>query len=361
MKINLSENMFTDHEKLFLDNGELKAYLFKFPSGVCGVKLMNSVGYIIVLPYQGQQVWDAVFHGRSLKMTNSFKYPRFRKHFRDTYGCYVMHCGALTMGCPSVDDDHEHHGELPYITYDEAAIEIGTNEKGNYIAVSGLYEYNKAFGDHYEARPIAKLYEGSTLIDVTMSVENMSNYPMNLMYMCHVNNGAKAGSKIYQTLPWDEEHMLPRLSIPQYNEVDPKFLELIERVKNDVSATRVINEDDAYDPEIVLFLRDPIKDENGFVHYLYEHTDGTADYTTYDANVLNRGVRWMVYHKDWQSMGMVLPGTAEPEGFLAEKEKGNVRRLPAKEKFVATVTAGYLTPEEAEEKKALIEKIMENN
>jgi hypothetical protein len=113
-----------------------------------------------------------------------------------------------------------------------------------------------------------------------------------------------------------------------------------------------------YDPEIVLFLRDPIKDKNGYVHYLYIHNDGSADYTTYDATVLNRGVRWIVYHKDWKSMGMVLPSTAEPEGFLAEKEKGNVRRLPGGEKFVSVVTAGYLNQEEAEIKKNMIEDIV---
>ena len=181
---------------------------------------------------------------------------------------------------------------------------------------------------------------------------------MDLMYQCHINNAAEAGAKIYQTLPWDEEHMSARLSIPQYSEVNPKFLELLDRVREDVSVTRVIGKDDVYDPEIVTFLRSPVKDENGFVHYLYQHPDGSADYTTYDANVLNCAVRWIVYHRDWQAMGMVLPGTAEPEGYLAEKEKGNVRSLPGGETFVSEITAGYLAPEEAEQKKELIQRIM---
>ena len=354
MKIKLREAMFPDRETLFLDDGELKAYLFRYESGVCGVKLENSLGYIEVLPYQGQMVWDAVFYGRSLKMKNDVRFPRFRKEFRDTYGCYVMHCGILTMGCPSPEDDHPHHGELPYVTYDEASIEIDTDERGRYIAVTGLYEYNKAFGDHYAARPKTRLREKCALIDIVLEIENLSLKPMNLMYQCHINNEAKPGSKIWQTLPWDEKHMVPRVSIPQYNEVDPAFLDLIERVKTDVGATRVIGETDVYDPELVLFLRDPIKDENGCVHYLYQHEDGSADYTTYNANILNRGVRWMVFHKEWQSMGMALPGTAEPEGFLAEKAKGNVRTLPGRETFVSEITAGALTKDQAEEKKKLI-------
>ena len=127
MKISLSEAMFTDREKLFIDDGELKVFLFRFESGVCAVRLQNSLGYITVLPYQGQMVWDAWFYGRSLKMKNDVSIPKFRKEFRDTYGCYVMHCGILRMGCPSPEDDHPHHGELPYVTYDKAWIETGTD------------------------------------------------------------------------------------------------------------------------------------------------------------------------------------------------------------------------------------------
>ena len=141
--------------------------------------------------------------------------------------------------------------------------------------------------------------------------------------------------------------MSARVSIPQYSEVDPKFLALMERVQKDVSATQAVGADDVYDPELVMFLRNPTKDADGFVHYLYVHTDGSADYTAYDANVLPCGVRWMVHHKDWQAMGMALPGTAEPEGYLAEKAK-----------WRSVITAGYLSADEAAEKKNQIEQIM---
>ena len=200
MKIQLREQMFSDKEQLFLDDGELKAYLFRYDSGVCGVKLENSRGYIVVLPYQGQMVWEAVFDGRSLKMKNDCRIPKFRKEFRDTYGCYVMHCGILRMGCPSEKDTHPHHGELPYVTYDEAAIVSGEDEKGRYLAVTGLYEYYKVFADHYAARPMTKLYAGSTLIDICLEVENKGSAPMDLMYQCHINNAAVTGAKIYQTI-----------------------------------------------------------------------------------------------------------------------------------------------------------------
>ncbi|MEG0256801.1 MAG: DUF4432 family protein [Christensenella sp.] len=358
MKIRLKESAFTEKETLFADAGELKASLMRYESGVCAVKLENSVGYITVLPFQGQMIWDAVFHGRSLKMKTSYEYPKKREVFRDTYGCYVMHCGALSMGCPSPQDDHPHHGELPYVTYDRAFIVSGEDEKGKFIGVTGEYEYNRAFGSHYIARPLAKLYENSSLIDVSMEIENMASHPMDLMYMCHVNNAPEAGAEIFQTLPWTSENMVVRVSIPQYNEPDPVFMDLLARVQEDVKVTKIINEGDVYDPEIVLFLRGAKMDEDGKAHFLYVHKDGSADYTTYDASVLNRGVRWMVNHDDWQSMGMVLPSTAEPEGYTAEKEKGNVRSLDGKKTFKAAVTVGYLAAAEAEKVKNKIDRIM---
>ena len=56
MYINLKDGMFTDRESLFVDDGSLKAYLYRFESGICAVKLQNSEGFITVLPFNGQMV-----------------------------------------------------------------------------------------------------------------------------------------------------------------------------------------------------------------------------------------------------------------------------------------------------------------
>lgn len=358
MKIRVTDQMFTQKELLFLDYGELKAYLYRFDSGVPCIKLENSAGYITVLPFHGQMVWDAVFFGRALKMQTSFKQPKQATLFRDTYGCYIMHCGALGMGCPSKEDTHAHHGELPYARYDQAYIIAGEDQKGTFIAVGGEYEYHRAFDSHYLAKPLVKLYEGSSMIEVNMTIQNLSSSPMEYMYMNHVNNAVSPGAKIYQTLPWTQENMVVRVSIPQYNEPNPVFLELLTAIQNDVKKTQIVQQEDRYDPEIVLFLREVKTDKSGFAHFLYEHQDGTADYTTYDARVLDHGVRWIVNHEDWRSMGMVLPSTAEPEGYIAEKAKGNVRKLDAHESFTATVIAGCLNQQQTKEKKELIRQVM---
>ncbi len=358
MRVSLKKHIFTEKETLFVDLGNLKAYLLRYESGICSVKIENELGYITVLPFNGQMIWDAVFYGRSLKMQNSFTIPRKRDIFRDTYGCYLMHCGILTMGCPSPEDTHPHHGELPYVEYDSAYIISGEDEKGKYIGVTGEYEHNRAFGDHYIARPYAKLYENSSLIDFAMEVENLSTNPMEYMYMAHLNNAVVDGAELIQTLPWTPEHMVARLAIPQYNETSDEFIKLLDRIQEDVGVTRVVDKGDFYDPEIVLFLRNLITDDDGKAHFLYLHKDGTADYTTYDANILNCAVRWIVRHQEWKAMGMVLPSTAEPEGYIAEKLKGNIKVLPANETFSAQITAGYVQKDEAKKIKDKINNIM---
>jgi hypothetical protein len=44
---------------------------------------------------------------------------------------------------------------------------------------------------------------------------------------------------------------------------------------------------------------------------------------------------------------MVLPSTAEPEGYAAEKAKGNVKLLGAGETYQCSMVAGVLTVDEA--------------
>lgn len=359
MRVELKRGSFTQKEENFVEHNKMKATIFKYDTGICAVKVYNNNGYITVLPFNGQMIWDAVFNNRSLKMKTSFDKPKKVDHFLETYGCYVMHCGVMSMGCPSPEDNHPHHGEIPYVDYDSAAIIAGQDEKGCFIAVTGTFEHNRAFGNHYEVKPMVKLYENSSVMEITMTVSNLSNNPMEMMYMCHINNRSTVGGRIVQTLPWTKENMSLRYSVPQYNEVDQSFLDLQKRISEDVRITETIDTDDVYDPEIVMFLNDPIVDEDGWSHFMFVHPDGSADYTTYKPEQLDRGVRWMVRDKNWESMGMVLPCTAEPEGYTREKEKGNIKIIPAKGTYTANIRAGYLYSDSVLEMEKRISQIVE--
>ena len=85
-------------------------------------------GHIVVLPYQGQQVWDVVFRGRRLTMSNFFPQPIPSPHLLDSYGMFLYHCGALRMGNPGPQDNHPLHGELPAAPYSDAWLVMGEDE-----------------------------------------------------------------------------------------------------------------------------------------------------------------------------------------------------------------------------------------
>ncbi len=347
MEILLKKEYFTQREERFAEGKGVSAALIRYGTGVCGVKLENRYGHIVILPYLGQMVWDARFYGRSLKMRMPYDEPRDVASFLDTYGCFLMHCGALRMGCPTPQDHHAQHGELPCARYDRASIVAGEDDGGEYMGVTGVFEYNRAFGDHYAALPQVKLYADSTLLDVSMRVDNLSDAPMELMYLCHINNDTAAGGEIFQTLPWDAQHMELRYSLPQTVQADDGFAAFLDRIQGDVGVTRHIRPEDAYDPEVVFFLHGPQTDDEGWAHFMYVHPDGSADYTAYKPQQLDHCTRWIVRAGERSALGLAMPATADAEGYLAEKKKGNIKIIPPRGCFSAGFRTGYLNPEQA--------------
>jgi hypothetical protein len=74
--VNLTQEMFMSKERLLVESGELTASLFLFDSGVAAVRLANSRGELVMLPFQGQQIWSASFDGRNLTMKSMFDEPK---------------------------------------------------------------------------------------------------------------------------------------------------------------------------------------------------------------------------------------------------------------------------------------------
>jgi len=64
-RIHLMPEMFAERERVVLEHGSLAASAFRFASGVCGLRLKNGLGELTLLPFQGQQIWSAAFHGQS--------------------------------------------------------------------------------------------------------------------------------------------------------------------------------------------------------------------------------------------------------------------------------------------------------
>ena len=356
MHINLRKNCFTEKERVLVDFDELKASLFLYESGVHAVRVSNSKGHIIVLPFKGQQIWDAVFCGRRLTMKSLFTEPKDTDHFVNTYGCFLMHCGALRMGCAGPEDNHPNHGELPYADYNRAWLSAGQDERGNYIGVGGMYEHSQAFADKYHARPLVKLYENSSLIDVSMTIENQSNYPMELMYLCHVNYRPVDNGKIVQTAGWTSKDMQLRETVPSHVSGSESFIKQLAELKENPKLTEIMRPQDSYDPEVVFFINSPKTDNAGLAYFMQVHPDGSADYVAYKPEQFDHNTRWIAKRKNEEALGFAMPATCDPEGYTAEKKKGNIKQIPAKGQVHFSVVTGYLKTDEAE---SITKKIQE--
>ena len=353
-RISLDRSVFTDGERILCEAGNMRAVSFRYPTGVHALRLEGPQGFIVVLPWQGQQVWDAAFNGRRLTMTTIFPEPIPTVNLLDSYGAFLYHCGALRMGSPGPQDSHPLHGELPTAPYQEASLIFGEDQAGPWIGVTGAYGYAKAFGDKYRAVPTVKLHERSSVLDVSMTIQNLAHFPMDLMYMCHVNFLPAENGEVIQAAGWDTKDMVVRSSIPAHVKPTPQFLSFLESLSKNPGVTRVLRPEDEYNPEIVFYIRNLRADREGLTHMLQKHPDGSSDYISWDPKHLDHAVRWILKHADQKVMGMALPSTCDPEGYTAEKQKGNVRSIPALGSVTFSVRTGYL---DAGETRAMESKI----
>jgi len=355
----LAPQFFGEKEKVLVEQGPLSASTFRYDSGVCALRLKNELGQLVMLPFQGQQIWSAEFAGRNLTMKSMFTEPRPTQVYLETYGGFLLHCGATAMGVPSKEDTHPLHGELPNAPYQRAWLMIGEDERGAYIGLSGEYEHIVAFNHHYVARPEVRLYASSTRIPISITIHNLKRTPMELMYLAHVNFRPVDHGRLVYSAPCTPQHVRVRASIPSHIRPPAGYAEFLAELRAHPERHNVLTPGLAFDPEVVFFI-DYLADEDGWAHSMQVHPDGSADFISHRPDQLNHGVRWISRTPDQDALGIVLPATAEPEGYLAEKAKGNIRVLPAGGSVRFDMEAGYLTPKEAGEMEARIEQILAN-
>ena len=103
--VTLSKAQFGEKEKTVVQFGDLQGSSFLFDSGVHGIRLKGKRTELVVLPYQGQQIWQAIVDGRDITMKSMFTQPQVTSEYLKTYGGFLIHCGVTAMGVPTVDDD----------------------------------------------------------------------------------------------------------------------------------------------------------------------------------------------------------------------------------------------------------------
>jgi hypothetical protein len=360
-KLNLSKSFFNAQEKVILEAGSLSASVFQFPSGVCGLRVKNAKGELVILPFQGQQVWSASFCGRSLAMKSTFSQPFPTTDFLNTYGGFLLHCGATAMGNPSAEDSHPLHGELPNMPYDDAYIAIGEDALGCYLAVGGKAHYTVAFAANYTAEPEIKLYENATVFDLSMKITNLRIQPMDYMYLCHINFRPIDGSRLVYSAPADKEHIKVHFDIPE-DMAQPARDELktyMTRVAENPQLHNTVEpSSQVYNPEIVFSILYKA-DSEGFAHSMQVMPEGDACYVAFKPAQLPVGVRWIARTGDEDAMGLVLPATGDHKGYTAAKRNGMLKTIDGGGSVTMTVKIGYLDRAGADSMAANIKAILQ--
>jgi hypothetical protein len=347
--IHLYPHMFGEKERTLVEHGPFSASVFRSENGVCGLRLGNGAGELVMLPFQGQQIWSATFDGRNLTMQSMFDQPRPTRTYLETYGAFLLHCGFLSMGVPdpAAGDSHPLHGELPNAPYTAAYLALGEDHRGQYLSLGGRYRHTVAFSANYEAEPVVTLYAGESRFTVDMAITNLKRTPMHYMYMAHVNFRPVDNGRLICTAPSDPDHVRVRTKIPTHVAPTPEYLAFLAALQAEPAQHEVLKPGLAFDPEMVFYL-DYMADGDGWAHTMQLHPDGSADYIAHRPAQLDHGVRWICRTPDQDALGMVLPATAEPEGLAAEKAKGHLKSLAGGETFVAELEIGVLDGAEAE-------------
>ena len=148
-----------------------------------------------------------------------------------------------------------------------------------------------------------------------------------------------------------------RSSIPSHISPGPGYVEFIEELGNNPEKHHILEPNLAFDPEAVFFI-DYLADENGWAHSMQIHPKGYADYIAFKPSQLPKATRWISRTADQDAIALVEAGTAEPEGYLAEKAKGNVIVLQPGEQFSCEFRIGALTAQQAANLEVKINKLI---
>lgn len=332
-RISLWRAGFSESPRILLENDDFKVTAFSYTSGVEAVRIQNSRGELVILPWMGQMIWDAKFDGHDLTMRNMFRQPKLTAEVVETYGCFAFHSGLLANGCPSPEDTHPLHGEMACAAMDEAWLELD----GDDLRMCGSYEYVMGFGHHYQASPRVVMHKSSALFDIQMQVKNLASVAMPLQYMCHMNYAYVPNATFRQNIP--DEALKLRESIPAHVKPTEQWLAFNQRLLQGEASVGTLNQPEFYDPEIVFFA-DKLDTYTDQPEFSMVAPDGTTFVTRFSSAELNYVTRWILYNGDQQVAAFALPATCRPEGYLAAQHNGTLLQVEPQQTRTFTVTTG---------------------
>lgn len=361
-RVNLMPGFFTDRPFELLRDGALSATAFRYETGICGLRIMNQHCSMVVLPYMGQQIWEAEFEGKRLVQKSIFDQPQNTTKFGDNYGALLIHCGLTNINCAEEGEDYPLHGELPFANYQEAYTGIGEDEKGKYLVVGGTYVYRNSQEYYWAYSPELRLYDDASVLEMHIDIHNRRHSPLEYMFMCHINWLAVDGARIVYSAKKDKEHIVP--DPPQLDgnsERAVRMREFSKKIMEDPTILDVLDsKTQCCDPEMCINVKYE-KDDTGWAHAMEVFPEGDACYVGFRTDELPYGLRWICRTGDEDGIGIALPTTGTNRSTAYQKAHGlyNVLGPDCHEKI--RFNFGYLSKESAEKMEKHINDILESS
>jgi hypothetical protein len=352
IRIDLSSVQFGEKERPLAQGGGFEISTFRYDSGIAAIRVKNTRGEIIVLPFKGHQIWRCVFDGRDLTMKSMFAEPVATNAYLETYGAFFIHCGATAIG--PAEGAIPLHGELPLAPFQKGWIEL--DEAKGRCAIIGSYEHTVAFSYHYLATSTYVMEAHGTLLDVSLQVDNLKKTDMDVMYLAHANFRPVDNGAFIYSAPYTPEAIRVRKSIPAHISPKPGYREFLEELARDPKQHHVLKPGLAFDPEVAMMI-DMRAGDDGLAHALFRRPDGSADYMRYQPAQCPRCIRWICRTPDQDAMAVAFPCTSEVEGYAAEKKKGHYITVAGGKSWRVDMRLGALSSSEADTVVKVIEKI----
>jgi hypothetical protein len=179
-----------------------------------------------------------------------------------------------------------------------------------------------------------------------MSIKNLKSSPMELMYLAHINFLPVDNAKIVDTALEGIDNLRVTHIFKNLYETDGGYRQMIDRFIKDPEKHRTFTPGGVIDPEIV-FAVNPLGDKDGWASSMQIHPDGGADFVRHRPAEFPHSVRWICRSAEQGALGLLLPSTAEPGGYLAERAKGNLQIVNAKSEAHFAYECGALDASDA--------------
>lgn len=271
--IPLARHYFRPSEAVLVRTDEFSVSTFCYETGIEALRVTNSAGEIVVLPFFGLQVRDAHFFGRRLTMRSPIAQPQRGLSLRQDFSSFLMHRGITP-----------HAEELPKASCETAVVVIDEDEYGFFVGVTGTIESASAFGPHFLATPELRMYRRSGALRLLFSIRNLSRTFLEYAYLCQVCFRPVEESTLLYAVTGDS-NSVPMPAV-QKSTTPPHSVE--------VSAAAC--------------------DQEGFTYAMQLLPTGDGNFLAYRPRELECANRWILRSLDLDCLGLLMPGTTLLEG-----------------------------------------------